>query len=134
MSGSAVLMILLGAGVVTLVLLLWLLGSHKVTEAERERNRRLAVNAVGRLTEGELSEVVRKPNDSEGAVLVFYRYWVAGVEYSTGQDLTGLGCLVRPENYLPGATILLKYDPQNPSNSIVACEGWSGLQTEVTPS
>ena len=58
--------------------------------------------------------------------LVVFRYEVGGVQYEASQDLTPLsqelGALQRP-----GLPALIRYDPANPGNSIVACEGWSGL-------
>jgi len=104
------------------------LGRKKKSEAERERERRLAVNAIGRMTDGTVTEALFLGEDSPDSLLLFYRYLVAGVEYSAAQDVSSLrGILPRP-NYLPGEAITIKYDPQRPPNSIVVCEQWSGLR------
>ena len=99
---------------------------RRKTDAERERERRLAVNAVGRMTDGTLTEPV-VPADSRNSLLVCYRYSVSGVEYSAAQDISDLQNAVTQRAYLPGEPVIIKYDQQNPFNSIVVCEQWSGL-------
>ena len=105
----------------------------KKPEREVERERRLTLNAIGRMTDGALLEAVNSCGDPETALLVFYRYSVSGVEYSAAQDLSDLRCFIYPETYLPGETVTIKYDQQNPSNSIVVCEQWSGLHADRKP-
>ncbi len=113
---------------------LWLLfRGEKKSLAERERERRLAVNAVGRLTDGILTEAFAARGDSRNSALVYYRYSVSGVEYSAAQDISGLRQVVREESCWPGSGAAVKYDPQNPSNSILVCEHWSGLGVEGKP-
>lgn len=88
---------------------------------ERERRRRLAVNARGRLG----SATVVDFRDG----VVSYSYWVAGVEYLASQDLGALYHLLPAD---PGTLIELpatiKYLARNPANSILMCEVWSGLR------
>jgi hypothetical protein len=88
---------------------------------ERERRRRLTVNARGRLG----SATVVDFRDG----IVTYTYWVAGVEHLASQDVSAL-CHLLPPN--PGTLIelpaTLKYLARNPANSIVMCEEWSGLR------
>lgn len=115
-----------GAAALAVGLLLWLRGRRK-SVAERERDRRLAVNLVGRITEGTLLETARSPSDSKDSLLLLYRYSAAGVEYSAAQDISTLRHLVRMERCWPGQQAAVKYDPHNPSNSIIICELWSGL-------
>ncbi len=87
---------------------------------KRERRRRLHVNQIGRLGDALITEVT----DS----LAYYTYSVYGVEYSASQDLSTL------REFLPGdpARLVgmahLKYSPKNPANSILLCEGWTGLR------
>ena len=99
----------------------------KKSDAERERERRLAVNAVGRMTDGALLEALNSRGDPKNALLLFYQYSVSGVGYSAGQDISGLHGQALAEAYWPGTAVTVKYDPQNPANSIVVCEQWSGL-------
>ena len=89
--------------------------------AERERRRRLAVHAHGRLG----SATVVDFRDG----VVTYTYWVGGVEHLASQDLSPLAHLLPPD---PDTMIELpasiKYLARNPANSIVLCEEWSGLR------
>ena len=100
---------------------------RKKSAAELERARRLAVNTIGRITDGVLVEATRSPDEAAG--LLYYRYSAAGVEYSAAQDGSSLRHLVPLETCWPGVQATVKYDPHNPSNSIIACEQWNGLST-----
>ena len=90
------------------------------SRAAREKRRRLAVNARSRLTEATVADAHEDT--------LFYSYTVRGVQYSTSQDVTDL------HDYLPGEPGMLvgpatvKYVPENPANSILVCEEWSGLR------
>ena len=117
------------AGVLALgaALLLLLLRKRK-SAAELERERRLAVNAIGRLKDGVIIEAERFDSSHKPPGLVFYRYSAAGVEYSAAQDLALLQHLVPEGSCAPGLVVTVKYDPHIPSNSIILCERWSGLR------
>ena len=105
-----------------------LLRSRRKSAAERERERRLAVNATGRITDGVLVEPDPSPSDEQTTSgLVFYRYSAKGLEYSAAQDLSTLSHLTPPRGCIPGAPVQVKYNPQRPSDSIILCEQWSGL-------
>ncbi len=107
---------------------LWLLiRRRRKSPSERERERRLAVNAVGRMTDGTLLDAPDSVGEQGNSRMLFYRYSVAGVEYSTAQEIYGLRHVVRSATCSPGAVATVKYDPQNPYNSIVVCELWNGL-------
>ena len=90
---------------------------------EREKRRRLAVAERGRLGEALVTDV----SDSN----LHYTYSIAGVAYNTAQDIAGLQPL------LPGDldTLIghahMKYMINNPGNSIVISELWSGLKKEL---
>jgi hypothetical protein len=96
---------------------------------DKEKRRRLEINLHGRLGDATITEL---ENDT-----VFYSYSVRGVTYTASQDLTKL------REYLPanldrliGHAASLKYSPQNPANSILVCEEWSGLHigpADVSP-
>jgi hypothetical protein len=50
------------------------------------------------------------------------------VTYETAQDITGLEHRATGRGQLlSGQTASVKYDPANPSNSILVSEDWSGL-------
>ena len=107
----------------------WLiLRRKKKSASEIERERRLAVNAIGRITDGVLTESYRADGEGNRPGLVFFRYSAAGVEYSAAQDLSSLRHLVRVGSCSPGVVATVKYDPHHPSNSIILCESWSGLR------
>ena len=109
-----------------------LLRSRRKSAAEREQERRLAVNATGRITDGVLVEPDPAPSDGQTTSgLVFYRYSAKGMEYSAAQDLSTLSHLTPPRSYIPGAPVQVKYNPQRPSDSIILCEQWSGLPAGV---
>ena len=122
------------AGVLLLgAALLLLLRRKRKSAAEMERERRLAVNAVGRITDGFLIESDRAAGDGNQAGLIFYRYSAAGMDYTAAQDLSSLPRLAEAGSGSPGAVTHVKYDPQRPSNSIVACEEWNGLPVAGKP-
>lgn len=99
----------------------WFVPASRRTPAERERRRRLTVNARGR-TGGAMITDFR-----DG--VIGYTYFVGGVEYSAFQDLSSLVDLL-PEDprTLIERPATLKYLAHNPANSILLCEGWSGLR------
>jgi hypothetical protein len=109
---------LLGAGAGLAALLI---PSRRVKPEERERRRRLEVNAKGRMGSATITDF------QDG--LVCYSYEIGGVEYAATQDVSTLAEFL-PED--PGMLIerpaALKYMPRNPANSIVLCESWSGLR------
>ena len=115
-----------------------------------ERRRRLQLNQIGRIVEGLVVDVVetvgvpvqtvinqgllsrRKPVvPVSGATmtrrLVRYSYSIAGVTYETAQDVTGLEERLCLERLAAGQPASVKYDPANPSNSILVADDWSGL-------
>jgi hypothetical protein len=99
---------------------------------EIERLRRLEVNACGRIGFGRVVELAEPvPGGPAGPVLL-YDYEVAGVTYEAAQDVSSLPEVAAAAPFLPGQTTNVKYDPKQPTNSILACETWSGIP-EVEP-
>ena len=114
-------------------------------EAE-ERKRRLHLNQIGRIAEGQVVELVEHPPEKKpvrkglfGASarpladlrprhLVSYSYAISGVTYHTAQDITGLESQIRLERLVPGQPASIKYDPANPVDSILVADDWSGLR------
>jgi hypothetical protein len=117
---------------------------------DEERRRRTQLNQVGRIVEGLVVELVESqgptataPSDSgmfsrrtaaaaepgRNALrrLVRYSYSIAGVTYETAQDVTGLEERLCLERLAAGQPASVKYDPSNPSNSILVADDWSGL-------
>ncbi len=122
---------LLAAGVVVLAggsVAVWL-ASHRKSAEERERQRRVKLNAIGRLTDGTVLDVNEIQDPKLGAQqLVIYTYDVAGVQYECSQEVTHLRQFVDLHSCRLGLPASVKYDPHNPSNSIVTSETWSGLR------
>lgn len=113
---------------------------------EAERRRRLHLNQIGRIAEGQVVELVEHPPEPKPARkgvfgsrarpltpsgprhLVSYSYAISGVTYQTAQDITGLEGQVRLERLVAGQPASIKYDPSNPSDSILVADDWSGLR------
>ncbi len=95
--------------------------------AEKERERRLRINAIGRICDGTIVEVTELEQSGRLLRLLHYGYSVAGVTYPAAQDISALGHMAEAEKFFEGLPANVKYDPQNPLDSIVACELWTGL-------
>ena len=117
---------------------------HKKPEDsdEVERQRRAYLNRIGRIVEGQVVEVsnesvitapagAAKPSAvaSAGAPpkMLYYSYSISGVSYETAQDVTGLEEQAHLSRVVAGQHASVKYDPANPSNSILLADDWSGL-------
>jgi hypothetical protein len=99
---------------------------RKKDPAEIERLRRLWLGRTGRITTGEVTGLVEPESDST-ALLLVYRYDIAGVTYEVTQDVSTMSTVAAAARRLVGKGISVKYDMKHPSNSIAACEVWSGL-------
>ncbi|HTZ99905.1 MAG TPA: hypothetical protein VMB02_06210 [Candidatus Aquilonibacter sp.] len=119
-------------------------------ESEVERQRRSYLNRVGRIVEGHVLEVVdhkiaapasngngkssglfgkahaHAPSNGSQKLL-YYTYSISGVTYETAQDVTGLEERLHLTRVATGQIASVKYDPSNPSNSILLADDWSGL-------
>jgi hypothetical protein len=108
-------------------------------DAAIERERRAYLNRVGRIVEGQVLEVVEHAREAAPPVtkspiesrlplrLLYYTYAISGVTYETAQDITGLEERLHLTRVAAGQTASVKYDPSNPSNSILLADDWSGL-------
>lgn len=114
---------------------------------EIERARRAYLNRVGRIVEGQVLEIVDHgrmgtSGNGDGKLsailkrgtvsdsprrLLYYTYAISGVTYETAQDVTGLEERLHLSRVASGQTASVKYDPSNPSNSILLADDWSGL-------
>lgn len=101
---------------------------RRITPEEVERRRRLAVNASGRITDGLITEAQLVETPSRGAShLLHFSYTLNGVAYSAAQDITTLLAHIDRDPHRLAGPASVKYLPDNPSNSIVICEEWSGI-------
>lgn len=102
---------------------------------EKERLRRLEVNRNGRITSGEVVDIVDEGVDSNGACRRFlhYRYTVGAVDYDAWQDVTTIAELVGDGPRGLVGPVAVKYHHKSPYNSIVASEDWSGFRRAAKP-
>jgi hypothetical protein len=94
---------------------------------EVEHLRRLSVNACGRIISGRIVDLAEPVPAGPAGPILLYEYEVAGVTYEAAQDVSALPEIAAAAAYLPGQTTSVKYDPRQPTNSILACETWCGI-------
>lgn len=107
----------------------FLFGRKKKTSAEIERERRDWLNQIGRITDGTVIDVQEiTPNGHAAATMLIFQYDVGGVSYEASQDVTHLRQWINLHSCRLGLPTSVRYDPQNPGNSIVVSEKWMGLR------
>jgi len=135
-----------GAAIAAFAMIAYAFFRPAVDPEEEERKRRLHLNQIGRIAEGQIVDLVERPSESKEARkglfgsgarplkdmrprhFVSYSYLISGVTYHTAQDITGLESQVRLERLVAGQPASIKYDAANPSNSILVADDWSGLR------
>jgi hypothetical protein len=135
------------AGVILVGFLLYVFRSRPPSTDELERRRRLHVNHIGRIAEGRVTDLMKldAPAPEKGGAfgvfrktgkssspnsvrqMICYSYSISGVTYETAQDVTGLEERLKAHRIITGQPASVKYDPSNPSNSILVADDWSGL-------
>ncbi|MCL4793906.1 MAG: hypothetical protein KJZ84_05055 [Bryobacteraceae bacterium] len=112
--------ILLAVSAVALALsVVWMIRLRRISPEEKERRRRQMVATNRRSVEGLITEA--------SVELIHYQYGLRGVSYFASQDVRAL------RSRLPGdpsrliGPVSVRYEPNNPANSIVVSEDWSGL-------
>jgi hypothetical protein len=102
---------------------------RRKTPEQLERERRLRISGIGRITDGTVVDVNEMDTNGSGELqLLIYHYDVAGVSYEASQDVSSLRHLVDLHSCRSGLMTSVKYDPSNPGNSIVISENWTGLR------
>lgn len=120
-------LILGGAGAL-LAAYVWLRRKPKGPD-EVEKERRAWLDRIGRITDGTVIDVQEiQPAGSKPATMLIFQYDVAGVSYEASQDVTYLRQLINLHSCRLGLPTSVRYDPQNPGNSIVLSERWMGLR------
>jgi hypothetical protein len=112
-----------GAAVAAIAMIAYAFFRPAEDPEEIERKRRLHLNQIGRIAEGQVVELVAhspEPRVSKGLF--------SGVTYQTAQDITGLESQVRFDRLVAGQPASIKYDPSNPTDSILVADDWSGLR------
>jgi hypothetical protein len=103
---------------------------HKLTPDEREERRRTRLAKVGRIIDGTLIDSAPETRPGETPTALIYRYRIGGVTYECGQNISSLTTLLpdlgsSAEIY--GTPVQVRYDRDNPADSIVISETWNGL-------
>jgi hypothetical protein len=97
-----------------------------------ERERRSWLEGSGRITDGTVIDVqelaAEEKEKRRSAIMLIYKYDVAGVSYECSQDVTYLRHWINLHSCRLGLHTSVKYDPQNPGNSLVVSENWMGLR------
>jgi len=140
------LLVMGGAAIAALAMIAYAFFRPAVDPEEAERKRRLHLNQIGRIAEGQIVDLVERPPESKEVrkglfgssarplkdmrprYFVSYSYLISGVTYHTAQDITGLESQVRLERLVAGQPASIKYDAANPSDSILVADDWSGLR------
>lgn len=135
-----------GAALAAIAMIVYAFLRPAMDPEKEERKRRLYLNQIGRIAEGQVVDLVEQPPETKGAPkrlfgskarplaevrprhLVSYSYAISGVVYHTAQDITGLESQIRLERLVPGQPASVKYDPSNPVDSILVADDWSGLR------
>lgn len=131
------------AGAIFLFRRLW-----KRDPKQAERRRRERLGRIGRLGQCEIMDILEweaaapaetsrswlglsiSPNEPlPGQALAVYRYTISGVSYETTQDVPEPSTGLRPP--VPGQIASIRYDPANPSNSILVAGSWSRPSAEA---
>jgi hypothetical protein len=92
----------------------------RISPEERERQRRALLVSQGKMGDANILEIREE--------LILYSYAVRGVAYTASQDVSLLQSLLPSDLTAAIGPVLVKYDAQNPANSIVLAENWTGLR------
>jgi hypothetical protein len=98
---------------------IWIVLRQRNHPDRRERQRRLTLQRTGRLGDAVIHEVTEEA--------IFYSYSIRGVQYQASQDIRPLREFLPEDLDRVIGVAHLKYSSNNPANSIVVCEEWSGL-------
>ncbi len=100
------------------------------TADDLERERRAWLERVGRITDGTVIDVqeTQATPKQRAAILLVFQYDIAGVAYECSQDVTYLRPMINLHSCRLGLPTSVRYDPQNPGNSMVVSEKWMGLR------
>ena len=106
----------------------WIRSRRKTPEQlERERRQRLCQS--GRICDGTILDVHETTSNDSGSQYILYTYEIGGVSYEASQDITHLRQFVDIHSCKLGLATSIRYNPQNPGDSIVIAEEWTGLRS-----
>ena len=107
------------------LLTMWRAVRSRLSPERREQRRRLDLHVHGRLGDALLTECHEDT--------LYYTYDVRGVHYTASQDISALRDQLPDAPERLGGMVNMKYAAQNPANSILVCEEWSGLRAAPRP-
>jgi hypothetical protein len=111
----------------------YLMLRRRLTPEQKEAKRRTRLAAVGRVIDGELIDAT---TEAERPQALIYRYRVSGVTYECGQNISTLISIL-PDlgegTDIFGVPVQVRYDRDNPADSIVISETWNGLWNQQAP-
>ncbi len=132
MTPGARLGIALAASVATAATGVWIAARvrrwRRKSPEEIERLRRLGIHRGGRIAAGHVVDLIESDHGDISPRLIVYQYEVAGVTYEVAQDVSMLPHVFDAAHGCGTQTASIKYDPRQPTNSIIACEEWNGIR------
>lgn len=111
---------------VAAALAVWWTIAHRKTADEIERERRQHLVLHGRIIDGTVLDWTEQP-DTGNLSTLHYRYDIGGVTYQCAQELASLKDMAKVDASCLGMPASVRYDPKNPTNSIIVAETWSGI-------
>ena len=97
--------------------------ARRPSAKQREERRRKRLATVGRIVDGSL--IGAEPAEEVTPRAIMYRYRIAGVTYECCQDVSTLSEMV--QNLRLDFPVQVRYNRDNPADSIVVAETWNGL-------
>jgi hypothetical protein len=97
------------------------------SEAKTDAKTGTTIEAKGPIGQTGRPKRHAAPQKNGAQKLLYYTYSISGVTYETAQDVTGLEEQAHLKRIAVGQAASVKYDPSNPSNSILLADDWSGL-------
>lgn len=93
-----------------------LLSFFRRSKSDGEAERRARLLTRGRIAEGRILDISEL--DSGQITHIFFSYSINGVDYESSQTLDATQQNKQSE-YAPGAPVTIRYDPNQPGNSVV---------------
>lgn len=119
----------LGSVCVGALAIIAIVAARRPSAKQLEERRRQRLAAIGRIVDGSIIDA--EPVDGTPQVII-YSYRIAGVTYECSQDVSALGPMVA--NLRLDYPVQVRYNRENPADSIVVAETWNGLRTTVESS
>lgn len=93
-----------------------ILDRFRQKKPDDEATRQMRLLRTGRLTEGLILDI--SIDEAGKPETIFYNYRIDGVDYESSQTLRA-DQRDQIDNYSPGTSVTIRYDPHHPGNSVV---------------